>query len=594
MTPHPGASAPEAERPAAPNTAPGAAAANAGCGLVAAAGPDPATPGAADAGSSPQATAPTPDSAGAVAAPHAPRTAGASPRPAALSMPGVSGATSPDTALPAPTSPAGQPAPSGDPLAPGAAGPQPATSAPVWLTIPFVADPRTAGEGPLTWGQYHMWQPMLRYGPAFATLSLRQVLAVAAPGVSVDECAAGIRRLVERHAGLRTRFTEGEGGGGPRQVAVAEGSFLVEVHEVAGDSEGALAAFAERRSRKLAAEPFRHSHEWPVRFGLVCRQGMVRAVVLVCSHLAFDGWSADLVGRELRALLGGGGQDAGQPTGQDIWQPLDQAAYEQSDRGRRENDRTLRHWRARLAEVPDAPPRPPLDRPAAPPIQQWWLTSPALAAASVAVADRTRTSSSTVLLTLAATALAALRRQDTVPLLLIAGNRLTERQQAYAGATAQDGLLLFDRGSTGADRGLNDAVREVYRRSAASYLRGRFDRAALTDLTAELDARRRHPLDLSGYFNDARLSQDWVLGPGPHPRSARGPAFVRGYDRNDMSFCLVLAQQGADCRVSLLADTRVLPADAIPGVLSGLESLLCEAATADVPLAAVPAALGLA
>ncbi|NJP42657.1 condensation domain-containing protein [Actinacidiphila epipremni] len=439
---------------------------------------------------------------------------------------------------------------------------------------------------------------MLRYGPAFATLSLRQVLALAAPGVSVDECAAGIRRLVERHAGLRTRFTEGEGeGGGPRQVAVAEGSFLVEVHEVAGGSEGALAAFAERRSRKLAAEPFRHSHEWPVRFGLVCRQGRVRAVVLVCSHLAFDGWSADLVGRELRALLGGGqdaGQPAGQPAGQDVWQPLDQAAYEQSDRGRRENDRTLRHWRARLAEVPDAPPRPPLDRPAAPPIQQWWLTSPALAAASVAVADRTRTSSSTVLLTLAATALAALRGQDTVPLLLIAGNRLTERQQAYAGATAQDGLLLFDRGSTGANSGLDDAVREVYRRSAASYLRGRFDRAALTDLTAELDARRRHPLDLSGYFNDARLSQDWVLGPGPHPRSARGPAFVRGYDRNDMSFCLVLAQQGADCRVSLLADTRVLPADAIPGVLSGLESLLCEAATADVPLAAVPAALGLA
>ncbi|NUS09806.1 MAG: hypothetical protein HOY69_00090, partial [Streptomyces sp.] len=446
-----------------------------------------------------------------------------------------------------------------------------------WEAVPFSAE---GGEGPLTWGQFHMWHPLLRYGAAFATFTLRQVVALGEPGVPVAECLAAVRQLVETYQVLRTRFSDRSGE--PRQTAAAEGTHLVEVCELGADAgAGALAAFAERRTRRLAAEPFRHSHEWPVRFSLVCRGGRVRAVALVCSHLTFDGWSADLIGAELRRVLAGRPPAAGP-----VWQPLDQAAYERSERGLREDARAVRHWRARLSEVPDAAPRPPHEPAAAPPFQQWWLTSAALAAASVAIADRTRTSSSAVLLTVAATALSALRGQRTVPLLLITGNRVTERQQRFTAATAQDGLLVFDR----TDGGLDDAVREVYRRSATSYMRANADPASLAALTAELDAGRTHPLDLTGYFNDARLSQDWKLppGPGPHPRSVRGPAFVRGHDHNDMAFCLVLAQQGPDCQVSVLADTRLLPAEGIPVLLSGLESLLIRAAESDLPLAEIP------
>lgn len=458
---------------------------------------------------------------------------------------------------------------------------RPAAPRVTWEPVPFTAE---GGEGPLAWGQFHMWHPLLRYGAAFATLSLRQVVALPAPGPDVPQALAAIRRLVETHQVLRTRFADRAGE--PWQTAAAEGTHLVEVCELGAEAgTGALAAFAERRTRKLAAEPFRHSHEWPVRFSLVCRGGRVRAVAVVCSHLTFDGWSAGLVGTALRRLL------AGAPATVPEWQPLDQAAYERSERGLREDARAMRHFRARLAEVPDTAPLPPHEA-ASPPIQQWWLTSTALAAASVAVAERTRTSSSAVMLTLAATVLAALRGRPVVPMLLITGNRVTERRQRYMAATAQDGLYVHD---GGADGTLDAAVRTVYRRSATSYLRASFHPESLAGLTAELDAARDHPLDLSGYFNDARLSRDWQLppGPGPYPRSARGPAFVRGYDVNDMAFCLVLAQQGPDCQVSLLADTRLLPAPAIPRVLSGLESVLCEAAAADIPLSAVLPALGI-
>lgn len=454
-----------------------------------------------------------------------------------------------------------------------------------WEPVAFRA--AEGGEGPLTWGQFHMWHPMLRYGASFATLSLRQVLALPAPGVPVAGCLDAVRGLVEAHQALRTRFADRAGG--PYQAVAAEGTHLVEVCELGADAgEGRVAAYAERRTRKLAAEPFRHSREWPVRFSLVCREGRVRAVAVVCSHLAFDGWAADLVGADLRRRLAGGAAPAGP-----VWQPLDQAAHEQSERGKREDARAMRHWRARLAEVPDLPPRPPSRTPASPPVQQWWLTSAALAAASVAVAERTRTSTSAVLLTLAATALSSIRGQATVPLKLITGNRFTDRQRGYVTATAQDGLMVFARPAGDAGT-LDDAVREVYRRSAGGYMRAQYHPESLAALAAELDGARSHPLDLTGYFNDARLSDDWRLGPGPHPRSERGATFVRGYDTNDMSFCLVLAQQGADCQVSLLADTRWLPAEGIPRLLSGLESLLCDAAgDPALPLSAVPTALGL-
>lgn len=462
-----------------------------------------------------------------------------------------------------------------------AAGAQAADTRVSWEPVPFSAEP---GSGPLTWGQLHMWHPMLRYGAAFATLSLRQVLPLPAPGVPLADCLAAIRTLVETHQSLRTLFVDRSGSGDVRQDVAAEGTHLVEVYELGEHgSDGAVAAVAERRTRKLAAEPFRHSHEWPVRFGLVCRGRRVRAVAVVCSHVAFDGWAADLVGADLRRLLGGGAAPAG-----GVWQPLDQAAYERSERGLREDARAMRHWRARLAEVPDTAPGPPYEA-ASPPIQQWWLTSTALAAASVTLAERTRTSTSAVLLTLAATALSALRGQRTVPLKLITGNRFTERQQQLVASAAQDGLMVFQR----ADVGLDDAVRDVYRRSTSGYMRAQFNPGSLTALAAEIDGSRRHPLDLTGYFNDARLSHDWDIPPGVHARSERGPTFVRGYDHNDMTFCMVLAQQGADCQVSLLADTRCLPAEGIPAMLSGLESLLCRAAEADVPLSAVPAALGL-
>lgn len=471
------------------------------------------------------------------------------------------------------------------------------------VPVPFSARSRS---GPPTWGQLHMWRPMQWFGEASAAFNLRRVLLPAPPGVPLDDCLAVLRRLVEQYQILRTRIVPGPDG--PEQQVAAEGTHLVEVHPVS--EAGSPEAVAERLAARLAAVPFRLDGEWPVRFGLVCRAGRVRAVAVVCSHVALDGWALERLVNVLGGLLAGGpGASAlpgtsvpalpGTPAPalpSPVLQPLDQAAHERSEAGRRQDLRAMRYWRTGLAELPDVPPFPAVGLPADPAVQQWAMTSTAVAAASLELAERTRTSSSAVLLTLAAIALSVVRGCPTVAVLLIAANRHSARGQRLATAAAQDGLLVFER----TDVALEDAVRTVYQRSTRGYLRAQYDPDSLASLLDEAGRTRRYPPDLSGYFNDARNGNDWsvpakaraeVAAPGL--RSRRGPSFVHGFERHDMSFCLALTQRGRDCRLSLLADTAHLPQDRIPALLSGLETVLCTATEREVGVAEVPAALGL-
>ncbi len=443
------------------------------------------------------------------------------------------------------------------------------------LRVAFRAEP---GEGPLTWGQLHIWSALKWFGDASAAFNVQRVAVPDEGALGPAELGAPLRRLIEEQHVLRTRFVEGPDG--PRQVVAAEGEYTVEVVE-AGDADPARVA--EEHAERLAREPFRLDREWPVRLALVCRDGRVRAVAVAASHVAVDGWAVE----RLRAALGAiaAGAPADLPAD---WQPLDQAAYERSERGRRQGAKALAFWRARLATVPDAPSPPPRRTLGEPRVQRWAYCSDEIALASMAVAKRTGTSSSTVLLTLAAATLGILRGHATVAMQLIAANRSTQRQRRLLAAAAQDGLLVLPVPATD----LDSAVREVYREATTAYFHAQYDPQALAAVRDEARPDRRHPVDLSGYFNDGRLGRDWEVPARPRPGTP--PALTRGFDRHDMTFCLGLAQRGGRCEVSLLADTALIAPDDIPRVLTGLRTVLTEARERRVDMAELPALLGLA
>ncbi|WP_433498213.1 condensation domain-containing protein [Sphaerimonospora sp. CA-214678] len=443
------------------------------------------------------------------------------------------------------------------------------------LRVRFRAEPDI---GPMTWGQLHIWRPLKWFGDASAAFNLRRVVAVDDGAVPPRAVGDWLRHLVESHQVLRTHFVDDPDGVG--QIVAAEGEYTVEVVE-AGEADPAVVA--EECARRLAAAPFLLDREWPVRLGLICRGDQVFAIALVASHVALDGWAIERLTDSASGLLHGEAVDFVTE-----WQPLRQAAYERSERGRRQAAKAIGFWRAGLGELPDEPQRSPNPVLGEPRVQRWAYRSDELALASMRLAKRTGTSSSAVLLTLAAAVLGILRGRSTVAMQLIAANRYTSRQRRLLAAAAQDGLFVFRTPETD----LDSTVQAVYRQATEAYFHAQYDPDALGALKDEVNRSRRHPIDLSGYFNDARLGRDWQVPDLPGPPAP--PAFIGGFDRHDMTFCLGLAQRGASCEVSLLADTALVPPGDIPRVLVGVETVLTTASHRQVEMRELPVLFGLA
>lgn len=438
------------------------------------------------------------------------------------------------------------------------------------VAVPFTGAGRSA---PLTWGQMHMWRPMQSFGAAFAGLNVTRFVDLGPPGADLDTCLGAVRRLAETYEPVRTRFVTA--GDEAVQRVAASGVLHVELLDA---EPGEVDELARARAARLAAEPFDHAVHWPVRVCLVRAEDRVRSIAVVVSHLAFDGWSVERLTEGLACWIRGDSVVLPDPL-----QPADEVAEQRSPHGQHRSEQALAYWRERLAELPPATARTELPR-ADPPWQRWALWSSDVAVHAAELADRTRTSTSTVMLTLAAIAAAALQQRDTVGLLLISGNRFTRRERLNAGPAVQDALVVHRGGDS---RGLTELIKETYRNATEAYFNGRCDPVALAALRDEAAAADRP--DLSWYFNDARLGHEWE--PGASGSAIGEPFPAGGLTYSDMTFCLGLAQRGPHCEVFLLADTAVLPGERIRHLLAALDPLLSRALREDVGVADVAEAL---
>ncbi|WP_410643346.1 AMP-binding protein [Amycolatopsis sp. lyj-346] len=438
------------------------------------------------------------------------------------------------------------------------------------VAVPFDGAGRSA---PLTWGQMHMWRPMLQYGAAFAGLNITRFVDLGVPGADLGTCLAAIRRLAETYEPVRTRFVAA--GDEPLQRVAASGMLHVEVLDAElGEVDGR----ARERAAQLAAEPFDHAVHWPVRVCLISAEARIRSIAVVVSHLAFDGWSVERLTESLACWIRGDSVVLPDPL-----QPVDEVAEQRSPGGQRRSGQALAYWRERLAELPPMTATPQVPR-ADPPWQRWALWSSEVAVHAAELARRTRTSTSTVMLTLAAIGTTALQQQDTVGLLLISGNRFTPRERLNAGSAVQDALVVHHGGD---GRPLSELIRATYRNATEAYFNGRCDPVALAALRDEATGADRP--DLSWYFNDARLGREWE--PGATGGTTGEPFLVRGLTYSDMTFCLGLAQRGPHCEVFLLADTAVLPGERVRRFLAALAPLLSRALREDLCAADVAEAL---
>jgi hypothetical protein len=449
------------------------------------------------------------------------------------------------------------------------------------MRVEFVAS--DGGQASLTWGQRSIWRPIQALPQSSSSFNFKRVLTLN-QGVTVELAALALQRLIERHQSLRTHFIAGEP---PQQRVETSGTYEVEVVDLAiADVADAARAAALR----LASTAFALETEWPLRVAFVQAEGLVRSIALATSHVATDFFAVELLVAEFRTFVTTAG--ALPPP---LWQPLAQAEFEASPLGLRRSERSLQHWRKHLSLAPERVFAGEPSRGEPIPFQTWTLTSSALVWATQILAERTRTSASTVLLTGSALVLRAVSRRKHAVLKVIAGNRYSPREQALVAPTCNNGLFVCspEGGDVAAE------IVRSHRDAIAAYMSAAYDPDALIELTAQMARQRGAPLDLSAYFNDARLGKEW---PGvPSDRMSREEqarlraesqlALTSSLPEHDMTFCMTVfapLETDAVAAVTLLADTRCLSADACRRSLLGFEELLCEAALRSVEIDEIP------
>ncbi|HEY0638938.1 MAG TPA: amino acid adenylation domain-containing protein [Pseudonocardiaceae bacterium] len=211
---------------------------------------------------------------------------------------------------------------------------------------------RGTTSAPLSFAQRQVWF-FEQWLPGTPTYNVGSAFRVDGP-VDTAALERAIAHVVSRHEVLRSRF--GSRDGEPVQVVLADAHVPVAHREVAGDDEALAHAEAEVRT------PFALG-EGPVIRVLVLSTAPDRhLLVITVHHIAFDGWSMDLLLAELDEAYRAVREGREPATRRPAVQYRDVAAWERDRWDAGELAGQAAYWRERLAGAP-AVLDLPVDRP---------------------------------------------------------------------------------------------------------------------------------------------------------------------------------------------------------------------------------------
>ncbi|GAB3847435.1 condensation domain-containing protein [Dactylosporangium cerinum] len=424
-----------------------------------------------------------------------------------------------------------------------------------------------AGVAELTWAQLGIWQTMRDTG-----LSMNIGGTVPMPaGTSVSDMETLLRYLVGRHQALRTRLRF-EPGGVTRQVVSEVGELTLEVVDTDDDPVAA----AEEVRRRYEAEPFAYETEWPVRMGVVRHGGEVTHVVVLYCHVAVDGFGIDAIVRDMAELDPATGTTTAPVPG---LTPLELTAKQNTSSGRRQSEKSLRHWEHLLRTIPaerfgwSGDPQTP---------RYWEIThrSPAMQLAMRLIAHRTGAGVGYVVLAAYAVGLARLTGRSPSVAQLVVSNRFRPGCADSVSQLAQLSICAVDV----VDTTFDEVVGRAWTAATNAYMHGHFDPVALTALLERVRADRGD-VDFSIIVNDRR-SRDGAAEDGELPtRRQLADALPRStswWNRKvevldaALNISVDAAPDAVD--VTICADThRLAPADIVALALE-MERVAVEAA----------------
>ncbi len=164
------------------------------------------------------------------------------------------------------------------------------------------AIPRRASSqpAPLSFAQQRLWfleqlEPTSPLYNISAAVRLRGVL-------TVEALARSLEAIVARHEALRTTFTTQDGT--PIQVIAETRPVHLPVIDLAAHADGEREVELQRILDAEARRPFDLSRDLMLRATLVRLGGNEHVLLLTLHHIAADGWSLDVLYRELANLYG--------------------------------------------------------------------------------------------------------------------------------------------------------------------------------------------------------------------------------------------------------------------------------------------------
>ncbi|RJS23164.1 non-ribosomal peptide synthetase [Corallococcus sp. H22C18031201] len=165
--------------------------------------------------------------------------------------------------------------------------------------------------------------------------------------VDLGRLDAALRRLLERHAALRSRFPED--GGRPRLDFLPVPARVLDVEEVPGSGdEGPWAV----RLKEAASRPFDLEHGPLYRFRLLRDSSPRHVLVLAFHHLVTDGASINVLMRELAVLLAAATRGEAPSLAPLPLELADVSAWQRTPAASEREPELLAYWKRRLDGAP--------------------------------------------------------------------------------------------------------------------------------------------------------------------------------------------------------------------------------------------------
>ncbi|PWK36083.1 condensation domain-containing protein [Actinoplanes xinjiangensis] len=432
----------------------------------------------------------------------------------------------------------------------------------------IVATGERSGDAPATWGQRYMWDIVQALAPADEHLNVPIVVPVPS-GHTLDEVLAAIEVMIAAHESFRTRYAVEDGR--LRQWFAGSEPIPVTLYR---STEVDLRAAASALAKRIAGQRFALDTDLPTRAAVLLHNDVPAAVVLVISHIVADGWAISMIAPTLRRILreGRGG------TGPAPVQLVEQAAYEQSEAGARQNQRALAYWRRMLEQFPAVYPGDG-ERPAAAP--RYWqgaLRTPRGFTAARQLAEAAQVSVPTVLLTAFCQVLGTTTGLSQVPLIIRASNRMRPETTDVIGHFSEAVPILID--VTG--KNFTQVLRHAHVRALSAYRYGHHYPPDVIDLQRAIAAERGTDVAMRVALNNPYVAPRGAFEVAPeHDPAGRQHSEFVWMDKRETEAITAYANVWPEAHMfSIFADTTFLDPAAIENSHWQLEKVLVQAAAA--------------